>query len=697
MSTIVNLALLETLKANEFKDEIDLYIPFLAVTITNIKDIPFDISVVRRQLKNKFGFSPPEAVVKVLLSRAKKNKLVRVEKYQYLPITDNLKPYKDSYDKKKIELEESLADLTSDFSTYVKNKFDLVIESDRSEIMLLNFIKSNIVGLLSTIKDKAGEEIKNPKHLVASYIANISRVNKPLFSMLEIVVKGMVLANYLLFADRNEGDSKKKDFSNITVYLDTPLLISLLELSGKTSKNATEELISLLRELKISLKVFDKTLAELEGLFYAWKRDLESGNEAAFNPKTLELLKIKGFDGPRLESEITLIEDNLSKFGIEIQRGFKFSEKHLCDEEALNTMLMDKLGRGSKDKMRIEHDSTCISRIHNLRLGRVIPQLNKELTVFCTPNNGLIKTVNNFFSNETSKGIPLLVSDSWLTTIFWLKSGDAFNHLPMHSLLANAFATLNTSSKIWDGFKSKLNGMIEREEITHEQYDRIRFDTKLLHEVYDASVKVGDEFENEHVFDIIDKITNMHEEKKNNELNKLKEDERRKYAELEAEHAKSVEKTKENEQIKHSELVDKHAMSEKKLKEEGLIKYSELEVRHAGFEARINRIDDIILKSSKLISFVFVAVTLFSFLLVTFFSLPFFEPLPDWISSSAIYGIAVAFTLVLAVLAALFGWGLTDLHGWVTAFIYKKIKKYTIGDIGLKKRVEPNIDENVET
>ena len=77
MSSLVNLALLESLKAHDVNDEIDLYIPFLANTILEIEKIPFDIRDVAQAFKDKFGFKPPEAVVKVLLVRAKKRGLVK--------------------------------------------------------------------------------------------------------------------------------------------------------------------------------------------------------------------------------------------------------------------------------------------------------------------------------------------------------------------------------------------------------------------------------------------------------------------------------------------------------------------------------------------------------------------------------------------------------------------------------------------
>ena len=101
MSAIVNLALLESLKAHDFKDEIDLYIPFLANTILEIENYPFDVPSLANKFKEKFGFKPPEAVVKVLLVRAKKKKLVKIDNHLYVPISESLTPYREQYEKNK--------------------------------------------------------------------------------------------------------------------------------------------------------------------------------------------------------------------------------------------------------------------------------------------------------------------------------------------------------------------------------------------------------------------------------------------------------------------------------------------------------------------------------------------------------------------------------------------------------------------
>ncbi len=60
-----------------------------------------------------------------------------------------------------------------------------------------------------------------------------------------------------------------------------------------------------------------------------------------------------------------------------------------------------------------------------------------------TYNASLIKHANRFFSSDIDSGIPIVISDTWLTTIFWLKHQNNYKDLPTHSLVSHAYATLN--------------------------------------------------------------------------------------------------------------------------------------------------------------------------------------------------------------------------------------------------------------
>lgn len=263
MSALINLALLESLKARDFRDEIDLYIPFLANTILSVELPNFTPEDIAKEFKRIFGFRPPEAVLKVLLVRAKKRGLISEKNHFYSPVYPELQPYRESYDTNKIKMDASLAELIDEFKAYVdKHSGDVTVDA---EDQLLGFLEKNISSLLIYKKERKSKDNKTWRkdYITASFIAEISREKRSSWDSLQVVIKGVVLANYLLFADKKAKSSKKFDFSNITVYLDTPLIVALLGYNGRISKNAIDELMKLLSSLKVNIKIFDRTLGKL--------------------------------------------------------------------------------------------------------------------------------------------------------------------------------------------------------------------------------------------------------------------------------------------------------------------------------------------------------------------------------------------------------------------------------------------------
>ncbi|HHT2455572.1 TPA: hypothetical protein ACTYR0_005956, partial [Klebsiella michiganensis] len=55
-SPLLHLALLETLKRDDIKDEIDLFLPFIAVTASEIGKSVINESDIQDKLQQSFGF-----------------------------------------------------------------------------------------------------------------------------------------------------------------------------------------------------------------------------------------------------------------------------------------------------------------------------------------------------------------------------------------------------------------------------------------------------------------------------------------------------------------------------------------------------------------------------------------------------------------------------------------------------------------
>ncbi|MBH3426860.1 hypothetical protein [Pseudomonas alkylphenolica] len=508
-SPLVNLALLETLKSDKIQDEIDLFLPFIAVTIREI-DKPIIESVdVQVKLSELFGFRPPISAIKVLMSRAKRRGLLVRENSAFIPIHEKVREWSNGYEGKKEDLNISLDSLKGALVQFTLDRFKKALHLSEAEQLIFRFIEENVSAVISKRaynRAELNESIKNTDHIIASFISHIHRKEPVLLDHFGRCVKGMLLANYLFFADKI---NSKKTFEKMSVYLDSPLVIGLMGFNGAQNKQANQEFIDLLKSLQIQVYIFDRTLDEIERLLSAWKSDIGRKFYGRFNTKTLELLRSQGFDEARLDTEIKKLSRTIEGLGIIIKYGFSAKERYQCNEKELEAAI----AKNFKKNKNLEHDTICISRVHNSREGRFIKSLSESYSVFVTGNTGLAKFANGYFSKiEYRSSIPVVVSEQWMTIMFWLKRPDIAGRLPTDQIVATAYSLLYTDDKFWDSFISRMEAIQKRGLLSEEDFVVVRWDSDLLRLVHDVSVDVGEDFSEDDVFEIVEAIKAKNEE-----------------------------------------------------------------------------------------------------------------------------------------------------------------------------------------
>ncbi len=635
-SPLLHLALLETLKSDEIQDEIDLFLPFIAVTASEVGKQIINETDIQERLLQSFGFKPPMSAVKVLMTRAKNRGLLIKENHAFIPCHEKISEWKNGFEHKKEDVSISLNSLKREFITFTQDRFRKNITEDEAERLILRFIEINVSSVISERAYRLSElndRIKNTDHLIASFISNIHRNQPILLEHFSRCVKGMLLANYLFYADKA---TNKKSYAGITIYLDSPIVLGLLGYSGKQTKEAYSDFLELLQSLQIGICIFDRTFDEIEGLLQAWKSDLIRKYYEKFNTKTLEWLRAEGYDSERLDTEIKLLDSSITRLGIQITQGFRAKKQFQCNEEALQTSISSRFNP-NKD---YEHDTICISRIHNLREGRIINNLNQNFSVFVTHNIPLQKLAYDFFKEELGRNsIPLVVSEQWMTAMFWLKRPDIYDNLPQEQLLSTAYSLLYTDDKFWNVFLERFEGLQKRGGISEDDFLRIRWDSDLLRVVHRVSVDVGDDFSEEDIFDVVATINKKHTEKHDAEIEVLR-----------TEHQEKIDFIMQE--------ADKKVSSADREKGETQIKLDRLEQRVKKFSVVI----------SKIVAW---SITTLLVLALTFTGLKGIpeQIQPDFLKSDILQGSVVYITGILTLVLGLLG----NAVGIDLAFFHKKI------------------------
>lgn len=516
-SPLVNLSLLESLQGEKKADELDLFIPFLADILKEIDLEVVDKIKLQESLTAKFNVMIPLGALETLLIRAKNTGLLNRDNNQYFVKFDEVNKITKESDAKKIEIQRSIDSIVSSFLEYCLNEFDETIEADFGEDCLYRFIREHISifveNLHSTEPDpNVKVRIKNRNYLMASFIKYLHDSKSNLVMDVSRIVKGTLLANYLMFADKT---TQKSKFANVTVYLDTPIVLGILGWDGPTRKKSLLEFLGLIAELEVNVMVFDITVNEIRGVFAFWKAALEKREYHKFHEMTRQLFISRSVTPEQINTESVLLESHLKERGISVDHRFKLNERYCCDETKLEKFLRRARFR------RPQHDISCISRVFNSRAGKSIKSFNEKFCIFITPNRKLEAISSRFFRCDLEKNsIQVLTSENWLATILWLKHPEKFSSLPFDMLLTDAYGALNSDDHFWESFLNRFKSLKSKGTVSEEDFNLVRWDNSLFGMVQHASVLDGDEIAEDDIYKIVESIKRRHIEEKESELEK---------------------------------------------------------------------------------------------------------------------------------------------------------------------------------
>ena len=177
-SPLVNLALLEAMKGQRVTDEIDIFIPYLALAICTIEHESFDIQDVKQQFRSEFSITPPEPALQTILTRAKKRGFIKLENQRYFKIPEKLNQVLENSNKKRIEIQRSLNALLAEFKEFSEKKHHMTISDEEAESFLYKYISKNIsafIDILSGNGFSVDTKVKNKDYLTASFITYLNK------------------------------------------------------------------------------------------------------------------------------------------------------------------------------------------------------------------------------------------------------------------------------------------------------------------------------------------------------------------------------------------------------------------------------------------------------------------------------------------------------------------------------------------
>ena len=133
---------------------------------------------------------------------------------------------------------------------------------------------------------------------------------------MEDIIRGNWFSNYLFMWG---GDAYKPNLEGVTVFLDTPLIISLLGFHGRLSEKVISELVKLLNDLKAKVRIFSHNLEETQSVLRGWARAIISNNCKNMRIEVLQEIHTKQYDSNKLENLAISLTGFLNSLSIETE------------------------------------------------------------------------------------------------------------------------------------------------------------------------------------------------------------------------------------------------------------------------------------------------------------------------------------------------------------------------------------------
>ncbi|PKL91265.1 MAG: hypothetical protein CVV21_08615 [Candidatus Goldiibacteriota bacterium HGW-Goldbacteria-1] len=553
LNNLSSYLLIKTFYERE-KSLIDSFLPFVVYVIDNKKDNTMLFDEMTDKLKESFCLDVPINSLHTLLNRLKKLNLIGCSKFKEYFLTESGKEYAKKFstaDEEIRKINQLFDYLMIEFKKFglerSKNEIEKIlvrILSKQVEVMKKYFIKMNKTQHQTSIQER-NEKIDVKETEVLINILERIYVNEPeQYEVLSSLIRGSILSVSLNAAEMNELGRK---FEKITVYLDSNIMFSILNLHHDSYTKPALELFKMIKDIKdVEIKVFDFTITECVNVLHGYDYKEFNYITGIDIYSIYSALKNKGWSSMRVREFVIHIDDEIRKLGITIENtGItdieKFQDYNKNDYAELKKRKEKRNLNKSLDEDEIKdvtpnsvkHDLAVIELIKKKRKGNV-RNFEQAKYIFLTSDFTLFKFDNDIHKHFVNLTIAEVMFDKVFTNLLWLKIPKTIDLEAILSIFKNS---LLIDEGVWEYFVELLVQEKNSGTITEEHMTELIYDQETRNLLINASItKNVDEINSKNLSVMVENLkkkqeTNEAQQKK--ELNEVKQMFERKYSEQE--------------------------------------------------------------------------------------------------------------------------------------------------------------------
>ena len=434
-------------------DILDCLLPFIIGGISEQHGNQLDIKKLQQFLNDNFDFSIPVYVINHLLPRAQEKGVVKwnnVLRVYICQDADNdgsselLSPDVISTDD-FAGVESAIRNLAASF-----NLSEPISSSNWSEA-LIRFLKSGSelppvrTAEIRGIAISEADDVDN--FVVARFIQHSQNNNPSIFSIITKIYTGILIED---FVRTIQEIGVEDEYSRLTVYYDTSILLRLLGSSGIAHQKANLEMHHAIQNLGCKTQYFEHTEIEVENILQTILSNYDSGNqlfgetaEAMFSGE-LRIETIKDLSATFIE-RIAQLNIFKSRFAYENTTTANY---HQIDETEFKEFLSSEAEKTRRkySNSNLVNDTKTLALTMRLRHGVRSRDVAKCKHVFVSSNKLFVRSSRAFIATNENFGwrnAPPLLTVGQMSTLAWLAGSQELESREISTeLLANCYGAV---------------------------------------------------------------------------------------------------------------------------------------------------------------------------------------------------------------------------------------------------------------
>lgn len=521
--TLLSLAILKINWETAKVDYIDNFIPFLGYLLVNKKYERIEgegLGNLKADFKEEYGLVIPNYALLTICNRAARhnyNILKRESGFFYVNTAEAVK-YGDV--RRKEEIESQFSFVIHRIITFAKTEYGVDLTEEELSEAIIVFLKHHDLDILFAARDhtvlpKARSSAKK-KYIISSFAIYAKENEMESFQALSDLAIGNALACAILYSDTTYSGRLK----NLNIYLDTPLVLTLVGLSGVFKQEAFKELLVMLKNDKANLKILDTTRGEVDHILENCRAILEKGEENVEIDKAPIAVRHcinNSISASDLEMKILGLDNLLQDNGIEKSKvpDYMETKEFQIDEDLLKQTIVDTYKTHTPDfvltlskERTIDRDVKVLSGIYRFREGLKPRAIRQSKGLFITSNTSLA-FASRLYEQKIDKDpsvIPSCLTDVFIGTVLWLQSPQKVLDLNEKKFIADCYAASQPSEALINAYMCEIEKLKKNEKISLDDYYLLRSHRTSLSLLEEKTMGDPDAVTGDTIGDIILKI-----------------------------------------------------------------------------------------------------------------------------------------------------------------------------------------------